>query len=206
MILPPGTVHEYAADVDDPWSIYWVHFEGKLSQEFYDHIGLHSASENIGFEQTIVSIFESNFELRRTHYDIDAFILGAHNLHRLLSLIALLKKQRKHPTGIEINLNEVREIMLDHIHGQLSLDVLSEKVQLSKYYFSKRFKTLTGESPMQYFSNLKIQRACQLLDKTPQTIKHIALSLGYDDAYYFSRLFKKTVGLSPKQYRESNHR
>ena len=53
---------------------------------------------------------------------------------------------------------------------------------------------------------MKMQQACDLLDASRQTVKQIALSLGYEDVYYFSRLFKQVIGLSPAQYRQSKYR
>lgn len=206
ILLPPGVSHRYEADEEEPWSIYWVHFEGPHSQAFYQHLGMRALTEDIGLHPQIVSNFEAAFELRRTHHDVDGFIHACHLLHKLLSQLTLLiKHHRSHP-GIAISLQEIQGFMFEHIHGQLNLDTLAERLKLSKYYFSKRFKALTGYSPIQYFINLKMQRACQWLDGSQDSVKQIGLSLGYEDPYYFSRLFKKTVGLSPLQYRESKHK
>lgn len=206
ILLPPGIAHRYQADEKEPWSIYWVHFDGPHSQEFYEHLGMRALTENIGLHPEIISNFEAAFELRRTHHDIDGFIHGCHLLHKLLSLLTLLIKQHRSHPGIAISLNDVQGFMIENIHGQMSLDTLAKHLKLSKYYFSKRFKALTGYSPIQYFINLKMQRACEWLDSSEYSVKQVGLSLGYDDPYYFSRLFKKTVGLSPVQYRESRHK
>lgn len=206
ILLPPGMAHRYKADEKEPWSIYWVHFDGPHCQEFYDHLGMRALTENIGLHPEIVSNFEAAFELRRTHHDIDGFIHGCHLLHKLLSLLTLLIKQHRSHPGIAISLNDVQGFMVENIHGQLSLDTLAKHFNLSKYYFSKRFKVLTGYSPIQYFINLKMQRACKWLDSSEYSVKQIGLSLGYEDPYYFSRLFKKTVGFSPVQYRANGHR
>lgn len=56
-------------------------------------------------------------------------------------------------------------------------------------------------SPVDYFIQLKMQRACQLLFFGTKHIKEIATDLGYDNPYYFSRLFKKYIGKAPKEYR-----
>ena len=52
---------------------------------------------------------------------------------------------------------------------------------------------------MAYFIQLKIRKACELLDQTDSTIREIASQLGYDDPYYFSRIFKKDTGLLPRR-------
>jgi AraC-like DNA-binding protein len=72
---------------------------------------------------------------------------------------------------------------------------------LSKYHFIKKYKALTGTTPINHFIQLKIERACHLLDVTNKGIKEIAWAVGYEDAYYFSRIFRKVMGISPSQYR-----
>jgi len=73
----------------------------------------------------------------------------------------------------------------------------------SSSHFSIVFRKATGMPPIDYFINLKMQKACQLLDMDESRIKEVAHNLGYEDQYYFSRLFKKYMGISPEQYRTS---
>jgi AraC-like DNA-binding protein len=67
------------------------------------------------------------------------------------------------------------------------------------------FKQKTGFAPMEYFNQLKVQKACQYLLFTDLRIKEIAEQLGMEDPYYFSRMFKGVMGLSPKEYRIKRH-
>ena len=56
---------------------------------------------------------------------------------------------------------------------------------------------------MDYLIQLKMQRACQLLDLSDLRVKEVAAKIGYDDPYYFSRLFSKVMGLCPQTYRNN---
>lgn len=56
-------------------------------------------------------------------------------------------------------------------------------------------------SPINYFNQLKIQKACQLLDFTDKKAKEIAFELAFSDPYYFSKVFTKYMHMSPKEYR-----
>jgi YesN/AraC family two-component response regulator len=54
---------------------------------------------------------------------------------------------------------------------------------------------------MDYFSRLKVQHACRLLDTTSARIQEVGTEIGYPDPYYFSRLFREVMGMSPRAYR-----
>ena len=204
ILLPPNHPHTYQADNKDPWTIYWLHFDGEVAQQFYEHLQMTSLRFNIGVQPRVVRIFDALSELHRSGYLLAEFIQGCHQLQALLSYASLLVRQQQPQAGRQaLNWDRIRAMMQEHVHGQLNLDDLAAEAQLSKYHFSKKFKALTGHSPIRYFINMKMQRACYLLDSSSRSVKQVSAVLGYDDVYYFSRLFKKVMGLSPDQYRKS---
>ena len=93
--------------------------------------------------------------------------------------------------------------MRANIDKILSVKDLAERVQLSGSHYSGLFRSKIGASPIEYFINLKIHYACQLLSQTDFKINFIAQKIGYDDSFYFSRLFKKINGKSPKEFRKT---
>lgn len=84
----------------------------------------------------------------------------------------------------------------------LSLDEVSRQLDLSPYYFSKLFKEETGSNFLEYVTNLRIERAKQLLCEEGRSMKEICAAVGYSDPNYFSRIFKKNTGVTPTEYRE----
>jgi len=206
VLLPKETAHEYRADHNDPWSIYWLHMDGQLTAALCQQLQMNTPVVNIGLQPQITQQLESLFSLRHSGYNLKAFIHGCHALQQLMSYFAMLAQNQRNQSDRRIDLNHIQVLMNEHLHGQLDLDTMANHSKLSKYHFSKRFKELTGYSPVQYFINLKMQHACWLLDISQQQIKQISSAVGYDDPYYFSRLFKKVIGLSPQQYRRSKHR
>ena len=202
VLLPKGRAHAYKADATDPWTIYWLHFDGEAAEDFYRHTQMTASPINIGVQPRVVRIFDGLSELRRSGYQLAEFIQGCHQLQALLSYAALLVRRYQPQSGKALDWENIRALMQEHIHGQLNLDALAAESRVSKFHFSKKFKAYSGQSPIQYFIHMKMQRACYLLDSTQQSVKQLAAALGYDDAYYFSRLFKKVIGLSPAQYRQ----
>jgi len=96
------------------------------------------------------------------------------------------------------------QYMQEHITENFSLNELSKFYNYSPSRFSSLFKQKTGYAPIDYFIQMKMQKATQQLDFTDHSIKEISLDMGFDDPYYFSRRFSKVIGMSPTKYRSIN--
>ncbi len=204
VILPKGVAHFYEADSQDPWSIYWVHFDGEHSDLFIEQLGLSPDrySLHIGIHPKLVSDFQLLLGTRQTGYSKSVFIHAANHLKQLLTYITVLIPQSLPQSGQFIDLNIVHALMQEHLYGKLDLETIAASVNLSKYHFSKKYKELTGNSPIQHFIHLKMEEACYLMDISEKNMTEISDALGYEDTHYFSRLFKKVIGLSPRDYRK----
>lgn len=208
LLIPRGIQHAYKARPSNPWTIYWTHFHGHHAADFIQHIAVRKTGQNqliipIGIHSRLASDFEALLEARESTYNINAYICAANQLRQILSHIALLKPLARHKqSGDGLDIERVHSLMQARIHEQLDLDTLAETVNLSKYHFLKKYKEITATTPINHFIQLKIERACHLLDTTNNHVNEIAFSVGYEDAYYFSRIFKKLMGVSPSQYRK----
>jgi transcriptional regulator GlxA family with amidase domain len=93
--------------------------------------------------------------------------------------------------------------MKANCEGSLALEDIAKHVGVSVSHFSLIFKKKIGVSPINYFHQIKIQKACEYLKYTDILIKEIAFKIGILDTQYFSRLFTKIIGVSPNQYRKN---
>ena len=84
---------------------------------------------------------------------------------------------------------------------ELSVKILAHKFAINANYLSTLFKQATGQALVAYITNIRINRACNLLKNTDASITNIAVSVGYQDPLYFFKVFKKTVGKTPLEYR-----
>ncbi|NHA69052.1 helix-turn-helix transcriptional regulator [Phycicoccus flavus] len=86
--------------------------------------------------------------------------------------------------------------------GDVTLDRLAEHVSYSKFYFLRRFKTVTGMTPGQCLTAIRIATSKQLLATDPSmSITDLSLAVGYSSMGAFCTRFRTTVGVTPKEYR-----
>ncbi|MBR6959436.1 MAG: AraC family transcriptional regulator [Clostridiales bacterium] len=77
-------------------------------------------------------------------------------------------------------------------------------VFLSQGYFTRAFKDEIGVSPMSYLMNVRIAKACELLNNRDIKVSAIATSVGFASAQRFNVAFKKYMGLTPMDYRKKS--
>ena len=90
-----------------------------------------------------------------------------------------------------------------HYMEALSLESLASRFAVNKNYLSSRFHREVGKTLTDYITQIRVQRATRLLERTPLPMQEIAGQCGFSDANYFTRTFKKINGISPNEYRKS---
>lgn len=88
----------------------------------------------------------------------------------------------------------------EHYNESLSLDDLSERFYINKNYLCNIFKSETGNTIIEYMTNLRIEHAKQLIRISNQNLFQIASNVGYNNYSYFGKVFKKNTGISPNEY------
>ena len=84
---------------------------------------------------------------------------------------------------------------------EISLEEVSKLVGLSKFYFSREFRRITGYTFLSYTNLIRCEKAKQLLAESDLSIGEIATACGFDNQSYFSRTFLKRTGQLPSAYR-----
>jgi len=91
----------------------------------------------------------------------------------------------------------------DHIRESLDLGSNSRAASLSEFHFARLFKAATGDTPFQFVTRTRMERAKQLLRKTRLPIFEIAERVGFQKPSHFSARFRAVSGCGPVAYRQS---
>ena len=125
-------------------------------------------------------------------------------LSLILQLLYYLKKYAVEQTAVA---SGFMEKAIGYINGNireaLEIDEICNAVNMSKYYFCRRFKYYTGQTVMEYVLNTRIILAKGELETTEAPISQISEKYGFSSTSYFCRVFKDATGCTPLQYRRS---
>jgi AraC family transcriptional regulator len=91
----------------------------------------------------------------------------------------------------------------DHIRESLELRSISRAAGLSEFHFARLFKAATGDTPFQFVTRTRMERAKQVLRKTRLPIFEMAERVGYQKPSHFSARFRAVSGCGPDAYRKS---
>ena len=207
IVIPQGNSHWYKADDQNPWTIYWIHFKGK-NADFINDIAGKINLINPGRSSRIkdrIQLFNEIIENLSMGYSQANLEYANLCLYQLMASFKYIDQFRK------INYSQENDVikkaiiyMKQNLEKSYKLKEIAMKFDLSPPHFSRLFKQRTMHAPIDYFIQMKMQHACQLLDYSNLRMKEIGRQIGYEDPYYFSRIFKKVIGLSPYQYRKRN--
>ena len=200
-IVPKWNYTYFRSSEDKPWSVFWVTFEGGDTALFplEDYRIVHFTSERtMEHMQTFFGLLLSTLSLPCTSERL------AYVSQVMMLILAETFYLDVDSFGDEEQNKDVAELiryMYANLDKTLTLDNMSGVLGRSKSYVNKIFLKYTKQTPISFFTQIKMKHACSLLRASTLHIREIAQQLGYADQFYFSRTFKKIIGVPPKEYR-----
>lgn len=96
-----------------------------------------------------------------------------------------------------------KHLQHNYMMYDISLDSVSEMLNMNSSYFSSIFKKFFGVNFVDYLTELRMNAARELLADPLRSTAEVAAMVGYESPNYFARAFKKKMGMTPTEYRRS---
>ena len=203
MVLADGRA-TLVAEPQTTCRIHFVDFAGEWMERWMA-AGLFGTLPRVirtGFDEHLLGLIVRLVELARSQPPEAGRMMGgalAHLLARLETAAHLGSG-----TGRQRNLvQDARRLLSDPEWTQTGLENLASELGVSYSWFRRSFQTQTGFTPQRFRGLQRLDRACQLLADSGQSIGGIARELGFSSQAYFARMFRRETGLSPSVWRAS---
>jgi two-component system response regulator YesN len=112
-----------------------------------------------------------------------------------------------HPASVEpisYLISKAQQALHSRYMEDLQVTQIAEELFITPNYLSRLFKQETGISFSEHLSQIRVQKACELLVETNEKIYRIGEVVGYGNPRYFSEWFVKHMGMTPGEYRNRN--
>ncbi len=197
--------YEHETSTDDLWTLKWIHFCGNNVTNIYEKYTERGGTPVFSSDHpdTYTTLLDEIHALAKS----EDYIRDMRINEKISSLLTCLMEESWHPENSmrqglkKQSLHEVKDYLDQNWHSSTSLDELSAKFFINKFYLSKSFKKQFGISVSAYQTQLKITEAKRMLRFTSLSAYEIAKQCGYDDPAYFTRVFTRVEGISPGEYR-----
>ncbi len=200
-ILPPNKDIMYYPMEQHPWKYCWFVFTGENAKVYYENVLFANKEvafkikdyEIIFFIKKLVSDLIANRNIK--HYKaLSAFYYIYENITQL--------KKEENNSNVFID-NAINCISLNAFNQDFSVEVLSNMIHVSHSYLCSIFKKKFNVCVKEYITNIRLERAKELIQNSHYRIKEIAYMVGYKDEINFTKAFKKKYLTSPISFRNN---
>ena len=205
IILFPGQWHTYCPLKESGWNEYYIGFEGQIIDNIVNN-GFISPSNQVlevGVNEDLVNLFTTAMRVAKEDKTAAQQNLSGIAFNILGSILSMAQNKNFETKDTAQKIERAKVKMLENIGKEIDAKEIAENLGVSYSLFRKTFKEYTGYAPAQYFQELKLRKAKELLAETNLPIKEISYELNFSSYEYFLSFFKKRVKLTPTEYRDS---
>jgi|GEM_PF-1352257 AraC-type DNA-binding domain-containing proteins len=205
ILLPPGTL--FRRNMLQPVQFHMIEFDWTTLEGLSVDLAMAAPVGKIHIKQTqmlesLVSLLTETYLL----HDPDNPYWKTQLLRNILQLIYLERHiaSQTANAGTSLFIQKAQQLLTTHAFEMDNLSHIAELLGLSQAHFSVKYKAKTGQSPSQWVTGLRMNKAKALLLETELTLEDIARQCGYQSGFYLSRMFTRYYGLSPSVFRKEH--
>ncbi|MGC4231721.1 MAG: AraC family transcriptional regulator [Niabella sp.] len=204
LILFPGQWHTYKPSEKIGWDVFYIGFEGPIMENicFNGFFSDEAQILQVGFSEILVELFKRAIEIAKEDSFVSQQRLAGIVMNILTESLFLAQKHSSEKENSNEVIERAKAIMYENYNEDINLESIAVKLCSSYSKFRKIFKKYTGYSPADYFQEIKIRKAKELLLESQLSIKEICYELNFSSYEYFLTRFKKRTGLSPQKFKQ----
>lgn len=195
--------YSHESSANEPWSLMWVHFNGKDAADYYESYG-QQGNPFLFRPRNPVPFTDALSQLYQTQKNKSSFMELLTNKY-ITDLITLcFTESRAEHSGeysIPEKLNQIHSYLEEHYGEHITLEGLSAQFFISKFHLSREYRKTFGSTLLGDLTAKRVSQAKSLLRFSDASIESIAQSCGYQDTGYFIKVFKKSEGMTPLEFR-----
>ncbi|POP31405.1 AraC family transcriptional regulator [Lactonifactor longoviformis] len=201
MILDCRQEHHFRAAAPEGWGYRLAYFDGLAMRDMFAQISAcGSYVLDMGNIDAFYTCFERLFEINEEDAACNEYktnCILTQMVTEILDALSLFVTR-----SLPARILEVSEWLAFHCCEDISLDILAEKFNISKFHLSREFKKYMGITVFQYIRDVRLQKAKELLRHTDLPISQICETTHLGSPNVFSRLFKENEDVTPSIYRK----
>ena len=187
-VIRPGEVYYYEADAKEPWFYIWIAWEDVTLVP--NNIRQGGVFHNEGLRRCflpLLNIKQDESEGR------EEYCCG-----KIFELYQILQPQKSYNEYIERSIM----IMQENVATPILISDIAKQLHLDRGYYSTLFTSKVGQSPKEYYLNLRLEHAKRMLNNGDMNVGQVSRAVGFQSVSSFSRVYKEKYGASPKSARK----
>ena len=203
--IVPNEPVKYHSEETDPVRYYWFAMYPDFAAEIREILGftedrpIRAANASRKIERLFETLFEARSATSETYF------LAVSTLMQILSTEFTKVNAFHSDAQQEAFVQNVKQLIeLNYTNAELHIDTIAQMLYISHSHMSRIFKKMTGITPVNYLTEVRLNHAGRLLQEKNCTVRELCAAVGFVDEWHFMKCFKKKFGMTVGEYRKQH--
>lgn len=168
----------------------------KADKLITDENGIYTNGGGYSFLNLLIYLVEKYYDRQTAIYCSKIFQIDMDRDQQ--SQFSIFNGYKKHNDDMVL---EAQQYIEENYADKISIEQLSEKYNVGRRNFDRRFIKVTAITPLDYLQRVRVEAAKKAFEKTRQTVNEVMYEVGYNDVKAFREVFSRVTGMSPVNYK-----
>lgn len=196
----PGQTRTETANIKTPWSLTWISLRGTSLDTLCSQAGITEQNPVFSYRghEYLLNFLSEITGLFVNPEQKNGFLLGEKLFHFLHAFLLSFSAPANAPVDKYVS-RAKHYLDIHYMKPELTVQTLADHIGLHRSYLYEIFKEKTGISPQEYLTQIRMEKASEILRLPGATVTSVAHAVGYEPSV-FSKAFKKYFGVTPGKY------